>query len=81
MREYWYVYMLVCSDGSFYIGATNNVQKRVRAHNAGKGGAYTRSHLPVRVVYTERCSSHGHALRREAALKRLRHTEKARLFL
>lgn len=71
--------MLRCGDGSLYCGATNDVAARVNAHNAGRGGAYTRSHLPVKLVYSEECGSRGDALRREIVLKRLTRDEKERL--
>lgn len=66
----WLVYMLRCRDGSLYTGVTNDLKRRLAAHRAGKGGAYTRARLPVRVVYTERRASRGSALRREAEIKR-----------
>ena len=67
----WTVYLLRCRDCSLYTGATNDLARRLAAHRAGKGGAYTRSRLPVRVVYSERVRDRSAALRREAALKRL----------
>lgn len=67
----WIVYMLRCGDGSLYTGVTNDLARRLVRHRAGKGGAYTRSRLPVRLVYTERRSSRGAAQSREAAIKRL----------
>lgn len=67
----WIVYLLRCRDGSLYAGATNDLSRRLAAHQSGRGGAYTRSRLPVRVVYSERQPDRGAALRREAALKRL----------
>jgi putative endonuclease len=70
-RQRWIVYMIQCRDGSLYTGMTNDLPRRLAAHGAGKGGAYTRSRLPVRLVYTERRRSRGAALRREAAIKRL----------
>ena len=67
----WIVYVLHCSDGSLYTGITNDLSRRLATHRAGKGGAYTRSRLPVRLVYTERRASRGDAQSREAAIKRL----------
>jgi len=67
----WTVYLLRCCDGSLYAGATNDLAARVAAHRAGRGGAYTRSRQPVRLVYSEPQPDRGAALRREAALKRL----------
>ena len=72
----WMVYLLRCGDGSLYAGATNDLVARLAAHNAGRGGAYTRSRLPVRLVYSEEQPNRGAALRREAALKRLRRPAK-----
>jgi len=73
------VYLLRCRDGTLYTGATNDLDRRLAAHQAGRGGAYTRSRRPVRVVYSERLPDRGAALRREAALKRL--TRSAKLAL
>jgi predicted GIY-YIG superfamily endonuclease/3-methyladenine DNA glycosylase AlkD len=65
------VYILECGDGSLYTGWTNDIKKRLRSHQAGKGGKYTRSRLPVKLVYFEHAESRGDALRREAEIKRL----------
>lgn len=75
----WCVYLLRCRDGSLYAGATNDVAGRLARHAAGKGARYTRSRLPVELVYRERAADRGAALRREAALKRLRRAEKLAL--
>lgn len=76
----FYVYILECSDKTLYTGWTNNIENRVRAHNDGRNGAaYTRHRRPVRLVYTERCSSRSEALKREAAIKRLSRAQKLRL--
>jgi putative endonuclease len=75
----WIVYVLRCADGSLYTGITNDLDRRLATHRAGKGGAYTRSRLPVRLVYTERRTSRGAALSREAAIKRLPRTAKLAL--
>ncbi len=75
----WCVYLLRCRDGSLYAGATNDLARRVERHAAGKGARYTRSRLPVQLVYRERCGTRGAALRREAALKRLPRPEKLAL--
>jgi len=71
--------MLVCEDSSFYIGTTNNVQKRFLAHLSGKGASYTRSHKPIQVVYQEELSDKSAALKREHVLKKLTHTQKENL--
>lgn len=72
----WFVYMLLCADGSFYTGISNDVARRAEAHNAARGAKYTRSRLPVKVVYCERCADRSAALRREAAVKKLSHAQK-----
>ncbi|MGA2910283.1 MAG: GIY-YIG nuclease family protein [Candidatus Microgenomates bacterium] len=66
----WYVYILSCSDGSFYTGITNNVAKRFKDHLSGRGAKYTKSHKPEKVVYREEFSSKSEALKREAELKK-----------
>lgn len=68
--------MLRCRDGSLYTGATNDLRARLQRHAAGKGARYTRSRLPVTLVYAEPARNRGNALRREAALKRLTRAEK-----
>lgn len=78
-KPYWLVYMLRCRDGSLYTGITNNLPRRLQAHGAGKASKYTRSRLPVALAYTTPQPSKSHALRREAAIKRLRRVEKERL--
>jgi putative endonuclease len=78
-RDGWVVYVLRCRDGSLYTGMTNDLDRRLTAHRAGKGGAYTRSRLPVRLVYTERRRGRGAALSREAAIKRLSRAAKLTL--
>ena len=75
----YFVYMLLCADGSFYLGSTNDIDKRFVAHLAGKGASYTRSHKPVKVVYTEELSDKSSALKREAILKKLSHHQKTLL--
>ena len=71
--------MLRCSDGSLYTGIPNDLSKRPKAHNAGKASRYTRSRLPVKLVFSEPQQSKSAALKREAAIKRLRRAEKERL--
>jgi predicted GIY-YIG superfamily endonuclease len=75
----WLVYLLRCRDGSLYTGITNDLPRRLKAHNAGKASRYTRSRLPVKLAYTEPQRSKSAALKREAAIKRLRRAEKDRL--
>lgn len=66
-----YAYMLECADGTLYTGWTNDLEKRLAAHNAGQGAKYTRGRAPVRLRYYEAFPDKEAALRREAALKRL----------
>lgn len=74
-----YTYMLECSDGSYYTGWTNDLRKRIKTHKAGKGGKYTRSRLPVHLVYFERYEEKHDARSREVRLKQLSHAEKQAL--
>ena len=66
----YYVYILRCSDDSFYVGSTQDLQDRVHAHNAGRGSAYTFKRRPVRAVYTEVFHTEAQAIKRERQLKR-----------
>ena len=75
----WYVYMLRCGDGSLYTGCTDCVERRLAVHQSGKGAKYTRSRLPVSLVYQEEAADRSAALRREAVIKKLRRQEKLRL--
>lgn len=75
----YYVYILRCADGTLYTGITDDVERRVAAHNSGKGAKYTRGRGPVVPVYREQCPDKPSALRREAAVKRLRRAEKLSL--
>lgn len=68
----YYTYMLCCSDGTIYSGYTTNPSHRAAVHNRGKGAKYTRSRLPVTLVYQESFTTKSEALKREAALKKLR---------
>jgi putative endonuclease len=68
--------MLRCGDGSLYTGVTNDLDRRIATHSRGEGAAYTRSRLPVALVFHELAPDRGAALRREAALKRLPRAEK-----
>lgn len=74
-----FVYILRCGDGSLYTGWTNDLQRRLTAHRSGKGGKYTRSRLPVELVYSECCETKQQAMSREAQIKKLRRQEKLAL--
>lgn len=71
-----YVYLLRCADGSLYCGWTTDPMARLKTHNAGRGAKYTRSRLPVKLVYTEAFETRQEALSREWHIKRLSHREK-----
>ena len=74
-----YVYLLRCADGSLYCGWTTDLERRLRVHNSGKGAKYTRSRLPVELVYWESFEDRTQALSREWHLKRLSREEKLQL--
>lgn len=75
----WYVYILRCGDGSLYTGMTDNVERRLAAHRAGRGAKYTRGRGPLELVYRECVPDRAAALRREAQIKRLSRAEKLAL--
>ena len=81
MDKKWFVYLLRCGDGSLYCGITDDVQRRLEAHRAGKGAKYTRGRGPLELVYTEECEDHSAALKREVAIKRLSRNEKLKLII
>ena len=76
-----YTYLLRCADGSLYCGWTNDLDKRLSAHNAGTASKYTRSRLPVEMVYAEESDTKRDAMRREYAIKQLSREEKEALIL
>lgn len=76
-----YTYILECSDGTYYTGWTNNIEKRLKSHNAGKGGKYTRVRRPVKLVYLEIYMTKQEAMSREAKIKQLSRKEKEQLIL
>ena len=71
MEKEWTLYILSCKDGTLYTGITDNLERRLAQHRAGKGAKYTRGRGPLHLVYTETCADHSKALRRELAVKRL----------
>lgn len=74
-----YTYMVECSDGTLYTGWTNDLEKRMKSHNLGTGAKYTRSRLPVRLVYYEAFISKKEAMKREYAIKQLSKKDKLSL--
>ena len=72
----FYVYILLCIDGSFYTGYTNDLQERTKQHENGKGARYTKSHRPQKIAYVEVFGSRSIAMKREKAIKKLSHQQK-----
>ena len=74
-----YTYILKCADNTFYTGWTTNLENRLKTHNQGKGAKYTRSRLPVILLYYEEFQTKKEAMHREAAIKKLSRSQKERL--
>lgn len=79
MEKKNYVYILKCSDGTFYTGWTTDIEARVKTHNSGSGAKYTRGRRPVSLIYYEELPDRSAALKREAAIKRLPRNKKLEL--
>lgn len=75
----WFVYMVKCRDETLYTGTTNDLEARITTHNSGRGAKYTRSRGPVQLVYSEKHEDRSSALKREAAIKKLKKAEKQKL--
>jgi len=75
----WICYLLRCADDTLYCGITNDLDKRLAAHNAGEGAKYTRGRRPVYLVYSETCADKSAALKRERQIKHLTRQEKLAL--
>ena len=75
-----YTYMLKCKDGTYYIGYTNDLEKRVKAHNEGKGAKYTKGRGPVELIYYEEYEEKNIAMRREWEMKRFTRSQKEELY-
>lgn len=69
MTLMWFVYILLCKDNSLYTGATLNIEKRFGEHKNGRGGSYTRSHKPLKIIYEEQFKTKSEALKREFEIK------------
>lgn len=67
----WCCYLLQCADGTLYCGISNDIDKRLAVHNAGEGAKYTRSRLPVKLLYSEACADRSVASKREREIKAL----------
>jgi predicted GIY-YIG superfamily endonuclease len=72
----WVLYIIKCDDGTLYTGITNDLARRVRQHNDGSASRYTRSRLPVKLVYQESCRGRSQALKKEFSVKSLSRKEK-----
>ncbi len=79
MLSRYFVYILRCADNSLYTGTSPDPAERLQIHNSGKGAKYTRSRLPVKLVYSEKCEDKGSALSREAEIKGMNRREKLEL--
>jgi putative endonuclease len=78
-RSPWLCYILLCADGTLYTGITNDLDKRLLAHNAGTAAKYTRARKPVELAFAEVCADKSAALKREMAIKALSRTQKLEL--
>ena len=76
MEPIWYVYILQCADGTLYTGITNDLDRRLKAHNAGTASKYTRVRRPVVMVYHEEIDTKGNALHRELQIKSMSRQQK-----
>ena len=75
----WTLYILKCNDDSYHTGITNNIEKRIADHEAGKGAKYTRGRGPFEIVYQEKCLDRSSASKREFEVKKLSRSEKENL--
>ncbi len=75
-RKDWTVYILRCGDGSLYTGIAKDVVARVKQHSKGRGATYTRTRLPVKLLYQQKGLTHSKALIREAQIKAMSRTKK-----
>ena len=78
-RDKWMVYILRCSDGSYYTGITKDLDRRLKMHNQGKASRYTRTRRPVRLCYQEACLGRAMSLTRECQIKSLPRSKKEEL--
>lgn len=75
----WYVYIVKCRDNTLYTGITTDIKRRIKEHNGKKGAVYTRTRVPVKLVYKENRRNLSQALKREAYIKNLTRREKLKL--
>ena len=77
----WFCYLLRCADDTLYCGITNDLTKRLAAHNAGTAAKYTRTRTPVELVFSETCADRSTASRREMQIKKLTREKKLALIV
>jgi putative endonuclease len=75
----YYVYILLCKDGSYYTGHAKDVERRVERHKKGQGARYTRMHKPEKIVFLEKFANRSAAMKREREIKSLNHSKKQQL--
>ena len=75
----WYVYIIECSDKTLYTGTTNNIKRRITAHNSGTGAKYTHGRGPVKLLHVELFENRSAACKRESVIKKLSKIEKQQL--
>ena len=75
----YYVYVILCEDGTFYTGYTKDLDRRMKLHMEGKGARYTKMHLPEKLVHFEEFNSRAEAMKRERTIKKLNHNQKSEL--
>lgn len=76
---FWFTYILLCSEKSYYVGITNDLQNRIALHNSGKGSKYLLSKLPVKLLYFEKYTNKSEARKREIQLKGWTRVKKEKL--
>ncbi|MFW6000726.1 MAG: GIY-YIG nuclease family protein [Bacillota bacterium] len=76
-----FVYIVKCSDGTFYTGYTVDIKRRIKEHNSGEGAKYTRGRTPVKLIYKESFNSRSNAQKREYEIKQLSRSEKEKLII
>ena len=79
IEKRWWIYIVECSDGSYYTGITPDINKRIEKHNNGSGARYTRSKSPVQLLYYEKHKNRSWATKRELEIKKLTHDQKKEL--
>ena len=75
----YFIYLVECSDRSYYCGYTNDLNKRIETHNKGNGGKYTKRRLPVELIYSEEFETRSEAMKRECAIKKFSRRQKEEL--